>query len=128
VLQFLREIFRILSTLASADVTPVISAVDQCCSTLGSKIDALASADVTPVLSALDQCCFTLESKIDALGATSGVSSDSCCFTGTCDIDQANLTVIQWLKTIYRDIRGFVTPNVSECPATGPSCLGTICP
>ena len=112
---------------------------DNCCFTLNSKVDQLAAQDAAGFFTvnskldglaeiSIEDCCFTLNSKIDVLGACNDASFDSCCFTSTCDIDNSCLTVIQWLKTIYRDIRGFVTPNISDCGgATGSSCLSTTC-
>jgi hypothetical protein len=65
---------------------------------------------------------FTLNSRLDiittdlvscctVIGLKSDVSVDCSLLTGTAQIDAAQLSVISWLKTIYRDIRGF-----ANCP------------
>lgn len=110
----------------SSQIDSVHTDLDLCCSALNSKIDQL-TIFVEDGIANDSICCFSLNSKIDVVGACQQASFDSCCFTSTCDIDNSCLTVIQWLKTIYRDIRGFVTPNISDCTATGSSCLGTTC-
>jgi hypothetical protein len=92
--------------------------------TLESKVDVidaevgLAQSTIEVVESKLDDCCATLNSKLDEvfvdfqetwtiIGNQDQQSSASGDFTNAADIDAAQLTVIEWLKTIYRQQRGF---------------------
>lgn len=92
--------------------------------TIESKIDVidtevgLAQSTIEVVESKLDVCCATLNSKVDEIfvdfqetwtiiGNQDQQSSASGDFTNAADIDAAQLTVIEWLKTIYRQQRGF---------------------
>jgi hypothetical protein len=120
-------------------VSSLIDGIEECCYTVDSKIDRIQNCCFT-VNSKVDEiqtCCFDVNSKTDIIladtvGTSSAVgnvldkSSDLCCFTSTCDIDNANLSVISWLKTIYRDMRGFTTPTVGQC--TVGSCEPAVCP
>ena len=88
------------------DVLTIDCSIDECCDTLNSKLDVVDSKIDSLVL---DDCC-------DVIGDKDDVSYPCSAFSTVDQIDQAELTVIEWLKTIYRELRGgFDDCNNDEC-------------
>jgi len=100
--------------------------------TIDSKIDALEFDCCDSILSKLDvletkidqcceddDCCLSVSSKIDivinVVGDLDGPSYSHCSFTSIEDIDNAQLNVIEWLKTIYRELRGDFCKGCWDC-------------
>jgi len=101
-----------LDVIIDQDFT-ILSKVNQ----IDTNVDTLLS-DFQGTFTVLNAFEFTMESKLDLvfqdfqstwtiLGNNYDVSSDCTAFPSAAAIDAANLNVIEWLKTIYRDQRGF---------------------
>ncbi len=104
---------------ATVNLTPITSQLDECCSIIesqlasccsviediDSKIDILltTTVDLSPITSQLDECCSIIE---QTLGNLSDTGSCFPVITTIADIDNANLDVIQWLKTLMFELRG----------------------
>ncbi len=119
--------------------------VQQCCSTLNSKVDSLllgitvnASCDFSTVNSKLDTCCNALSSKIDLIADGMTVTAicdlasvtsklDQCCTTLTSKIDQIDTNILTCCFTLNSKVDGLISPSAS-CKAiaiTSPTTLLT---
>ncbi|MCX5922065.1 MAG: right-handed parallel beta-helix repeat-containing protein [Candidatus Dependentiae bacterium] len=91
----------------------IFSALENCCFTLNSKVDALNGA--------LDNCCFTLNSKVDVLNG----DLDNCCFTLNSKVDALNGDLDNCCLTLNSKVAA-LTADLDNCCITTNSRLGVI--
>lgn len=96
----------------------ILAALQDCCDAQALCCEELTN-DFNETWTILAACCDAQAECCAVVGDLTGTSSSCFVFNSPADVDAAQLTVIDWLKTIYRGMRVIQTSQSISCADGG---------